>query len=656
MSNYLGFQPTTSSTYYFVSYNNEDADRISKLVCGIKDAGVPLWYDYGLEYGEEWARQINEKIANAQAVILFFTKGILRKDKSYVKKEYKIAKTLEKKIFVLFIDEVSKKDVSIENVDWWVDIVEGQGINAYKSNSIKEIVQETKRALGIDKEENSRLRSAAYACPYCGKMVEKDKVLFVERSATLSSDLKYGTFLRWHGMKTPPGYKYPRVFYRVRPGKNVVEEDENGFPMCIKDSREKSIYPMDLERELKNVAMEDENGFPMRIEDSRENSMFPTDFDKIMTEVGICDDTTDTKENQVHMISDRACPYCHCQLPYYFGSINTHHVMMFGNKNAGKTFYVFNLFQQLKGQLLNNHLGSVSIDEESDKYLEMLAESQNKIGQTMPEVVYRGMLPIVCRYTKGYETEDAMIVFDDISSEGTADLVSMAENRGIVCCETIMLLIDPSLLLGQNTHGERGGKHSADQYYSHIEVPDEFDSLDELISQVSMISEATSPMIRNVICVITKLDKIIQKEGKTFLSECPNTSNDIGDNHLNGVDLQTLERVDQELCAYFKKYADIDLREKLTSVFGTDVKIWILGVSIATRTDNGADEARFEMENSAEFSKHRIIEPFLAILLGLGLAEEKNEVGSSGKELSEAKEDKEEAKKHGFWTLLRHKG
>ena len=626
MSNYLGFQPTTSSTYYFVSYNNEDADRISQLVCGIKDAGVPLWYDYGLEYGEEWARQINEKIANAQAVILFFTKGILRKDKSYVKKEYKIAKTLEKKIFVLFIDEVSKKDVSIENVDWWVDIVECQGINAFKANSIKEIVQETKRALGIVKEDNSKLHSAMYyACPYCGKMIEKEKVLFMENTKTLSSDLKYGTFLRWHGMETPPGYKYPRVFYRVRPEKNVVREDENGFPTCIEDSPDNSIIPKELERDIAK------------------------------TEVGICDDTIGSKENLVHRIPVRACPFCHCKLPFCFGTVKSHHVMMFGNRKAGKTAHIVSLFQQLQYQLSENRLGSVDVEGESAEYLQMITDNFEKNDRTMPTVVYRGMFPIVCRYRN--KKEEAMIVFDDIAGEGTADLGSMEENNGIRRCETIMLMLDPMLLTGKKIIQE---EFPEDTPYSYDDDPNRFSTFDEFLSQVSMVCEEYSPMIRNVICVITKLDMLIQEEGETFLAECPHISNDIGDDHFDGVNSLILERVGQEIGCYFQKHAGIDLRDKLKSAFGPDVRVWLLGVSTATRTDNGDGEVQFKRLNNAEFRKHRIIEPFLAILLGLGLAEEKNEVGSYAKELSEAKHEtgnnKEEARKHGFWTRIWHKG
>ena len=47
MSQYLGFQPTKNPNYYFVSYNNEDADRVGAITQKIAESGIDLWYDHG---------------------------------------------------------------------------------------------------------------------------------------------------------------------------------------------------------------------------------------------------------------------------------------------------------------------------------------------------------------------------------------------------------------------------------------------------------------------------------------------------------------------------------------------------------------------------------------------------------------------------------
>ena len=72
MSSYLGFEPTKSSEYFFVSYNSNDAHRVGPIAKAVSDMGVDLWYDHGIEYGENWETFITEKIHNAQAVVLFF--------------------------------------------------------------------------------------------------------------------------------------------------------------------------------------------------------------------------------------------------------------------------------------------------------------------------------------------------------------------------------------------------------------------------------------------------------------------------------------------------------------------------------------------------------------------------------------------------------
>ncbi len=154
MSCYLGFEPTDRAGYYFVSYNTEDAERLTPLVCGLTHSSVPLWYDYGIEYGDSWAPQINEKLSKSQAVLLFFTKGILQKANSYVKKEYKMAKDyLNKKVYIVLIDEIKPADVPINMLDWWIDITAEQCINAYNAPFDEKLIEQIKKALGIETQE-----------------------------------------------------------------------------------------------------------------------------------------------------------------------------------------------------------------------------------------------------------------------------------------------------------------------------------------------------------------------------------------------------------------------------------------------------------------------------------------------------------------------
>lgn len=93
-------------------------------------SGINLWYDHGIEYGDNSEITITERIQNVQAVILFFTKGILKKNNSYVQREYKIATQFyDRKVYVIMLDEIKKEEIPVAKVAWWIDINEKQCIN-----------------------------------------------------------------------------------------------------------------------------------------------------------------------------------------------------------------------------------------------------------------------------------------------------------------------------------------------------------------------------------------------------------------------------------------------------------------------------------------------------------------------------------------------
>lgn len=160
MSCYLGFEPTDRPNYFFVSYNSEDVDRITPIAKSLFHAGVPLWYDFGLEYGEKWESQISGKIMNSQAIVLFFTKGILTKQNSYVRKEYEMAtKFFDRKVFVVMMDKIENKDVPFDKVPWWIDVQEHQSIDISDTADLNVVVSRILQALGMQtsKERMSRL-------------------------------------------------------------------------------------------------------------------------------------------------------------------------------------------------------------------------------------------------------------------------------------------------------------------------------------------------------------------------------------------------------------------------------------------------------------------------------------------------------------------
>lgn len=140
---YLGFEPSCEKPYYFVSYNSEDDYRIIPIVTALAELGISLWYDYGIQYDEKWEGIIAERVFNSESILLFYTKGIIEKDHSYVLREYKIARLYRKKIYVVLLDPIDAAAAPFTKVSWLVELNEYQSITGSSQN--KELIMPLRR-------------------------------------------------------------------------------------------------------------------------------------------------------------------------------------------------------------------------------------------------------------------------------------------------------------------------------------------------------------------------------------------------------------------------------------------------------------------------------------------------------------------------------
>lgn len=206
MATDFGFEPVETDDFYFVSYNSEDADRAGSICRQLYAGGVPLWYDRGLHYGEKWEEEIALKMKQCKAVILFFTKGILEKEYSYVRLEYELAERKNKKIYVVFIDDVRESDITESKELWWIRIRQKQAIE--KQYSVSQYCREIMKALNIKTEEEKREEpkepdaeiqhipeAPRYAtdplmnrfCPVCGKQINISAAFCVNCGARIGT-------------------------------------------------------------------------------------------------------------------------------------------------------------------------------------------------------------------------------------------------------------------------------------------------------------------------------------------------------------------------------------------------------------------------------------------------------------------------------------
>ncbi len=150
MARDLGFAPTHANNFYFLSYNSEDQHRVSRYAKHIAERGLPIWYDKGIEVGSLWEKSIADHIEKCQCFVMFVTRGIFTKAKSYVKSEFEMATMFKKKVVVVLLDEITIADIDNQYKLWWIDILHTQCINAYECDTVKQCADKIFDALGFD--------------------------------------------------------------------------------------------------------------------------------------------------------------------------------------------------------------------------------------------------------------------------------------------------------------------------------------------------------------------------------------------------------------------------------------------------------------------------------------------------------------------------
>ena len=135
MATNFGFMPVLTGKRYFISYKNEDTTRVGEITRRLNQMGVPMWYDYGIEKGENWSREINRNIDECEAIVVFASKTLFAYEDTYVRKEFRLADIYEKKIYVVWLENVTKHDVNKQIMDWYVDVTDLQGIKVAGQNA-----------------------------------------------------------------------------------------------------------------------------------------------------------------------------------------------------------------------------------------------------------------------------------------------------------------------------------------------------------------------------------------------------------------------------------------------------------------------------------------------------------------------------------------
>lgn len=95
---YEGAEP-----YIFVSYSRADGERVRAIVAAMKRRGYRVWYDKGINAGEQWTETLARKIAECGAFMPFISRAFL--DSKYCRKEVVHADKKDRTIVPVRLDE-----------------------------------------------------------------------------------------------------------------------------------------------------------------------------------------------------------------------------------------------------------------------------------------------------------------------------------------------------------------------------------------------------------------------------------------------------------------------------------------------------------------------------------------------------------------------
>ena len=89
-------------SYVFVSYAHLDSHIVYPIIKDLYDSGILLWYDEGIDAGEEWPQKIAERILNCSRFMLFVSPASVKSN--HVRQEITFANSKHKPILPIHLE------------------------------------------------------------------------------------------------------------------------------------------------------------------------------------------------------------------------------------------------------------------------------------------------------------------------------------------------------------------------------------------------------------------------------------------------------------------------------------------------------------------------------------------------------------------------
>ncbi len=146
LDSYEGAEP-----YIFVSYSHRDALRVKPILERIQNEKFRFWYDDTMEIGEDFRAELNSKIENCTAFLLFISKSSM--DSKYCGMEIITAFKNNKKIYPVYLEDSAIIPAPLRMILDNLQHVKGAALDKdprYLDKLIAGLPTETMRSLNVE--------------------------------------------------------------------------------------------------------------------------------------------------------------------------------------------------------------------------------------------------------------------------------------------------------------------------------------------------------------------------------------------------------------------------------------------------------------------------------------------------------------------------
>ena len=119
--------------YIFITYSHKDTEKVEEILEKMQKNGLRIWYDSGIEAGQEWPEYIEQRLLNCSTLLVFMSEACVKSINC--RNEINLALSQEKDLLIVYLEPTKL----IKGMGLQLSAV--QAINVHTYQTIDELVQ-----------------------------------------------------------------------------------------------------------------------------------------------------------------------------------------------------------------------------------------------------------------------------------------------------------------------------------------------------------------------------------------------------------------------------------------------------------------------------------------------------------------------------------